>query len=135
MGNAKRATQQSVEAARVTVSAITVVSDALSAASTSLPRRMPVGIDLSLTCTGVAWRLPSGVVCTQSIKTKMPRSAYTHHMQTERLYTITQTLSVICEGFATTADVDVMVESPAYGAPGRMVDIAQLHGAVRVMLR
>jgi hypothetical protein len=44
---------------------------------------------------------------------------------------------MICEivgGLTHVGELNVMIEAPAYGAVGRSVDTAQLHGAVRVGL-
>jgi hypothetical protein len=57
------------------------------------------------------------------------RALYTHHAQTERLCKLTE---LICMHIGRLPmNLDVMIESPAYGAPGRAADMAQLHGAVR----
>ena len=133
MGNLATAAAKSTKDAAgvsVVVSAINVLSDALTAGNAGRPSRIPIGIDLSLTLTGLAWRLPSGVVCTQSIRTKSS-TPYTHRMQTRRLALIADTVCKLIGEAAPYHDGDVMIESPAYGALGRSIDIAQLHGAVR----
>src|SRR5262245_27027982 len=114
----------------VEASAINVLSDALSAVNVGLAPSVPVGIDLSLIRTGVAWRQPNGIVMTQSIKTKLLHGKYDHRAQTERLLSIT---ALLCDALNNLPwPLHVMIEAPAYGALGRAVDLAQLHGAVRV---
>jgi len=109
-----------------------VLNDALSADNVGRTPRVPVGIDLALTCTGIAYRQPNGKVCTRSIKTKVD-GKYNHRVQTERLVTITTMLCDILNDLPW--DLDVVIEAPAYGARGRgAVDVAQLHGAVRAGL-